>query len=132
MMDDSKQIILALGTNSEQELNMEKAREMLVALLGTLRFSINIWTHPIDIVSDDFLNCMVIGQTSMSLSALNAALKKIERSCGDTSYKRRKNVVKMDIDILKYDTTIMHERDWERPYILQLLDEMKIEHKNEI
>ena len=132
MMDDSKQIILVLGTNSEQELNMGKAREMLVALLGTLRFSKNMWTHPIDIVSDDFLNCMVVGQTSMNLSALNAALKKIERSCGDTSYKRRKNVVKMDIDILKYDTTIMHERDWKRPYILQLLDEMKIEHKNEI
>ena len=132
MMDDSKQIILALGTNSEQELNMGKAREMLVALLGTLRFSKNMWTHPIDIVSDDFLNCMAIGKTTMSLTALNATLKKIERSCGDTSYKRRKNVVKMDIDTLQYDTTIMHEKDWKRPYILQLLDEMKIEHKNEI
>ena len=132
MMDESKQIILALGTNSEQELNMEKARAMLVALLGTLRFSENMWTHPIDIVSDDFLNCLAIAQTSMSLDRLNVALKKIERSCGDTSYKRRKNVVKMDVDILQYGTAIMHEKDWERPYIMQLLDEMKIEHKNEI
>ena len=125
MMDDSRQVILALGSNSEQEVNMYKAKALLVALLGTIDFSKVVWTQPIGIRSNDFLNCLAVSRTSLDVARLNSALKKIEHLCGDTSENRKSNVVKMDIDILRYDTTIMHEKDWDRPYILSLLDEMK-------
>lgn len=125
MMDDSRQVILALGSNSEQEVNMYKAKALLVALFGTIDFSKVVWTQPIGIRSNDFLNCLAVSRTSLDVARLNSALKKIEHLCGDTSENRKENVVKMDIDILRYDTTIMHEKDWDRPYILSLLDEMK-------
>ena len=107
MMDDSKQIILALGSNSEQTIGMGKAKTLLMALLGDVRFSKTIWTSPIGI--------------------LNAALKKIEHLCGDTSSNRKENVIKMDIDILQYGTEIRHEKDWSRPYIIELLNELNEE-----
>ena len=119
MMDDSKQIILALGSNSEQTIGM--------ALLGDVRFSKTIRTSPIGIQSDNFLNCMAKANTCMSFSRLNAALKKIEHLCGDTSTYRKENVIKMDIDILQYGTEIRHEKDWSRPYIIELLNELNEE-----
>lgn len=127
MMDDTIQIILALGSNSEQVIGMDKAKTLLMALLGDVRFSKTIWTSPIGIQSDNFLNCMAMANTSMSFPCLNAALKKIEHLCGDTSSYRKKNIIKMDIDILQYDTEIRHEKDWSRPYIIELLNELKIE-----
>lgn len=127
MMDDSKQIILALGSNSEQTIGMGKAKTLLMALLGDVRFSKTIWTSPIGIQSDNFLNCMAKANTSMSFSRLNAALKKIEHLCGDTSPNRKENVIKMDIDILQYGTEIRHEKDWSRPYIIELLNELNEE-----
>lgn len=127
MMDDSKQIILALGSNSEQTIGMGKAKTLLMALLGDVRFSKTIWTSPIGIQSDNFLNCMAKANTSMSFSCLNAALKKIEHLCGDTSSNRKENIIKMDIDILQYGTEIRHEKDWSRPYIIELLNELNEE-----
>ena len=126
-MDDSIQIILALGSNSQQELNMDKAKAMLVAFLEEICFSKNTWTHPIGICSNDFLNCLAIGQTTLCLASLEAELKKIQRSCGDSSLKRKRNIVKMDIDILKYGTIIMHEKDWKRSYVKELLEELIVE-----
>ena len=32
----------------------------------------------------------------------------------------------MDVDILKYGDVIMHEDDWKRQYIIQLLKELNI------
>lgn len=130
-MDDSIQIILALGSNSQQKLNIDKAKSMLVALLGNICFSKNIWTHPIGICSNDFLNCLAISQTTLSLDALEMELKMIEKSCGDSTLKRKKNVVKMDIDILKYGTIILHEKDWKRSYVKELLQELLEKQKKE-
>lgn len=130
MMDDSIQIILALGSNSQQELNMDKAKSMLMALLGNICFSKNTWTHPIGIRSNDFLNCLAISQTTLSLDSLETELKTIQKSCGDSPLKRKKNVVKMDIDILRYGTTILHEKDWKRSYVKELLQEL-MEQKQE-
>ena len=77
MMDDSKQIILALGSNSEQTIGMGKAKTLLMALLGDVRFSKTIWTSPIGIQSDNFLNCMAKANTSISFTRIHTALNHI-------------------------------------------------------
>ena len=115
---------MALGTNHEQELNMSQAKEMLSRLLDGIRFSSLAWTAPIGIVSDHFLNCLAIGGTSLSLPSLLSAIKRIERKCGDTTSLRQENIVCMDIDILMYDDKRMHQGDWQRPYIQQLMNEL--------
>ncbi|MBQ6208616.1 MAG: 2-amino-4-hydroxy-6-hydroxymethyldihydropteridine diphosphokinase [Prevotella sp.] len=123
-MDKTRQVILALGTNHEQELNMSQAKEMLSRLLDGIRFSSLAWTAPIGIVSDHFLNCLAIGGTSLSLPSLLSAIKRIERKCGDTTSLRQENIVCMDIDILMYGDKRMHQGDWQRPYIQQLMNEL--------
>lgn len=127
MMVHSREIILALGSNSEQEASMVKARTLLMALLQHVSFSENVCTEPIGIQSPHFLNCLAVATTSMCLTDLVAALKKVEHLCGDTVEQRRMNVVRMDIDILKYDTERLHEKDWERQYVLDMLRQLKPE-----
>ncbi|MBR5061441.1 MAG: 2-amino-4-hydroxy-6-hydroxymethyldihydropteridine diphosphokinase [Prevotella sp.] len=125
-MDKTRQVILALGTNHGQEPNMNQAKDMLTRLLDGIRFSSLAWTAPIGIVSDHFLNCLAIGETSLSLPSLLSAIKRIERKCGDTTSLRQENIVCMDIDILLFGDKRMHERDWQRPYIQQLMNELTI------
>lgn len=123
-MDKMRQVILALGTNCEQLRNMEKAKGMLAGILCNIRFSSQTWTVPIGIVSDHFLNCLTIGETSQSLSSLLSAIKRIERECGDSTALRQQNIVCMDIDILLFGDKQMHNLDWQRSYIKQLMKEL--------
>ena len=123
-MDKMRQVILALGTNCEQLRNMEKAKGMLADILWNISFSSQTWTAPIGIVSDQFLNCLAIGETSQSLSSLLSAIKRIERECGDSTALRQENIVRMDIDILLFGDKKMHNLDWQRPYIQQLMKEL--------
>lgn len=123
-MDKTRQVILALGTNHGQEPNMNQAKEMLARLLDDIHYSSQAWTAPIGIVSDDFLNCLAIGETSLSLHSLLSDIKRIERTCGDSPSLRQENIVCMDIDILLFGDQRMHKRDWQRPYIQQLMNEL--------
>ncbi len=123
-MDKTRQVILALGTNHEQELNMSQAKEMLARLLDDIYYSSQAWTPPIGIVSDHFLNCIAIGGTTKRLDSLLSATKRIERKCGDSPSLREENIVCMDIDILMYGDKRMHQGDWQRPYIQQLMNEL--------
>ena len=50
-------------------------------------------------------------------------MKHIERTCGNRKRARTNNIVKMDIDVLKYDELILHEKDWSRNYIMELMKE---------
>ena len=59
--------------------------------------------------------------TQNDYSQIRASLKEIERDCGDSRYLRNQHIVKMDIDVLLFGKQKMHEKDWERPYIKQLM-----------
>ncbi len=123
-MMEKRKVILALGSNYNQVDNMEKARHMLIGFLSKSRFSSLKWTDPINIISDQFLNCLLIGETERSLQSLQSILNCIEEKCGDTSSLRQKNIICMDIDILLLGDKRMHKLDWQRPYIQQLMNEL--------
>ena len=65
------QVIIALGSNTDQRQNMEQARHLLGATLLNMRQSRAVWTMPIGIASDRFLNQLVTGQTVLDLPALD-------------------------------------------------------------
>ena len=120
-MQNKTKVILALGSNDSQENSIVKAKKRLETLFDDIRFSPAIWTKPIGIVSADFLNCMAVATTQTDYSQIRASLKEIERDCGDSRYLRNQHIVKMDIDVLLFGKQKMHEKDWERPYIKQLM-----------
>ena len=123
-MAEQKELILSLGSNCDQKESMSAAKEKLRSMFGDdITFSECVWTEPIGIESDKFLNCLAFTHTSHKLEYVSKAVKHIERGCGNRKRARTSNIVKMDIDILKYANQILHESDWSRKYITELMKE---------
>ncbi len=121
-MTEKKELIISLGSNYDQEACMLRAKTEIRNAFGPdTMFSEEVWTSPIGIESDLFLNCLVFIRTSLKLEQLGRSLKQIESLCGNNKRARADNIVKMDIDILKYDGMRLHEKDWTREYVKNLM-----------
>lgn len=125
---EKKKILFAIGTNSplaSDRVIWMKAR--VFGLFGDdVRFTFLVETDPIGIVSPKFTNCVGIAFTTLPLEEIKAIFKEIEKECEDTKEKRRNNLIEMDIDILEYDGVRYHEKDWSRPYIIDMVEEVEI------
>lgn len=118
-------IILALGSNTAQEYHLRGAEIRLRKLIGkSIRFSKPLWTTPLGIKSDLFLNELVIADTILPLATLRSELQRIEHELDTTTEQKRQGIVGIDIDLLCYDGERWHHSDWRRPYIQQLLSTM--------
>lgn len=118
-------LLIALGSNSDHEECMKKAKDMIAGLFGNnVVFTKTMWTSPVGIKSDMFLNCLALTRTELDFIQTERALKGIEASCGNTKEYRMMNIVKMDIDILLFGNDIFHAEDWERGYVKELVGEL--------
>lgn len=117
-------VIIALGTNTGHEANLDKAIKLLGRIVGGMKASRRLWTAPIGIESDRFMNQVVTGTCSMSLDELTAVTKRIEAACGRTAESTARGIVTADIDILQYDGIKSHRDDWDREYIKTLIKEL--------
>ena len=122
-MSDLKEIILALGTNHEPEINIDKGCQYFVRYFGNVWLSSQLRTEPIGIHSDRFVNCLAVTYSELELNDIQKEVKRIERLCGDTPELRAENIIKMDIDILEYGVQRLHIKDWSRPYMKLLIKE---------
>ena len=121
-------VILSLAANRFQKSNLAKARECLGKLLTDINFTSELWTEPLSSSRQElYLNQLAEGSTELTLDDLNQRLKAIESSFGRTSRKRLLGIVPIDLDILRYDDQRLHERDWQRPYVTQLIGELRCE-----
>lgn len=124
-MTEVKEIIISIGTNIDQDLNMFIAKQRLEELFHNIQYSSEMWTDPIDMPdSDRFLNCLAYTRTVHGFKQVRQALKQIERRCGVSYAMKHAGIVKMDIDILLYGDERLHESNWNRPYIQQLMKEL--------
>ncbi len=105
-------IKISLGSNINQVENICKAQEYLTNLFPDIYFSPSVWTNPIGIQSDKFLNC--IGEFSYSISKdkLISILKKIEQTMGDNHQNHKIGKVIIDIDLCTYGTEIVKPIIW--------------------
>jgi len=55
----------------------------------------------------------------LAVDDLQQLLKKTEAETG-----RTKEAVTIDLDLLQYDDQRYHERDWQRPYITRIIDDI--------
>lgn len=122
MTKERKELILALGSNYEQQENIERAQaELRRTIDHDIVFATPMWTRPIGIVSEKFLNCLAFCHTSLELKQVISTLKDIERTCGRREDERADDMIRIDIDLLKYGSTLMHERDWTRDYVTEMM-----------
>lgn len=129
--------IISLASNCCQEENLAEAQRRLSEILFSASYTEATWTEPFkssnlsplsslhpplsSLHSPLYLNQLVYAQTSLTVDALQAALKQLECEMGRTSDNRAKGIVRIDLDLLQYDEERYHLRDWDRPYIQQLL-----------
>lgn len=112
--NDSMDIRLTLGSNTDQQRHIEEAQKRLRALFPSIRFEEPCWTTPVGIVSDDFLNVEAIGTTDLALPDLTATLKEIEYVMGDHSANHRKGIVLIDIDLIDYGDLHLKDIIWKK------------------
>ena len=124
-MAENKKLILSLGSNYNHEKNITEAISLLKKMFDKddIVFSRQLWTSPIDIKSDKFLNCILFTHTSCRLDEVEKNMKELERSCGRTKEDKKENIIKIDIDILQYGDLKLHDKDWARGYVKELMKE---------
>lgn len=119
-------VILSLAANRYQKSNLAKARQRLGEVLTNIHYTTEQWTEPLSTKRrDPYLNQLAQGQTKLGLEELNRRLKQIETDFGRTPEKRQRGIVPIDLDILQYGDQRHHERDWQRPYVADLLGQLQ-------
>lgn len=120
-------ILIALGTNVIAD-RIRFVEECLEQRFENVRFTQTIPTEPIGerFKGKQFYNAVMAGKTFMARNEVVEQLKRIEQLAGNTQDKRNIGVVEADIDLLMYDDEKLHEKDWQRPYIKELVEELRI------
>lgn len=123
-MSDKQKLLIALGTNVNQKQNIQKAIDLLRKTWHDILFTKSKWTKPIGMDTDLFYNCLAYTKVDEDLSQVQQILKNIEKACGNTETNRVHQKIQMDIDILMFGTHKLHEQDWQRSYIQELIQEI--------
>lgn len=123
-MSDKQTLLIALGTNVNQKQNIQKAMDLLRKTWHEILFTKSKWTKPIGMDSDLFYNCLAYTKVDEDLPQVQQILKNIEKTCGNTEADRALQKIQMDIDILMFGTHKLHEHDWQRSYIQELIQEI--------
>lgn len=114
-------VLIAIGSNCRQSVHIQWASERLSTLLDGLQLSRRLWTHDFKGGGSMYMNRLAAGCTTLPADELQSYLKACEAET-----RRTKNCVTLDLDLMLYDTDRYHERDWERPYIQQLINDIQL------
>ena len=119
-------ILIAIGTNVIAD-RIRFVEVHLEQCFENVRFTQIIPTEPIGerFKGKQFFNAVMAGKTNLDKSEVEELLKSIEQLAGNTLDKRNMGVVEADIDLLMYDDVKLHEKDWQRSYIKELVERIK-------
>ena len=120
-----KKIIIALGSNFEPQINVEKAKQGLGALFPEILFSRSLWTEPVGIQSPRFVNALAIAHTSWSKEKIESELKRLEKVCGRCREEKEQGVIRIDLDLMLYGEEKLRLKDWNRKYIFTLMNDLE-------
>ena len=123
-MTKENYIIISIGSNYNQKENISFAKKKLAGMLGEqTSFTRDMWTEPVGIQSEKFINYICISTTRHTLLQLTKAFKQLEKKCERSKKNDPISKIPLDIDILLYGNQRYHEKDWERQYIQELLND---------
>lgn len=116
---EGNRIILSLGSNTERELNMERAKVLLQEIFKLITFSEPIETQPYGSLTGGaaFLNQVAIASTSLNANEVRNHLKFIEKTIGRCPEHKRQKMVLIDVDLLQWNNIILKPADLQMDYI---------------
>lgn len=112
-------VIIALGSNNLQAVHIQWASERLNTFLEDCLLSRTLWTADIKGSGKMYMNRLACGWTELSSDVLQQTLKQIEMETG-----RSQDRITIDLDLLQYDGKRYHEKDWQRPYVINILNDI--------
>jgi 2-amino-4-hydroxy-6-hydroxymethyldihydropteridine diphosphokinase len=119
---EGSDIIISLASNYQQEKNLSEARQRLGQILSDISYTRELWTEPIGHEGSPlYLNQLAYAKSTLTVRELEEKFKQIEQSLGRTEECRQQGIVPIDIDLLQFQDTRYHLRDWERCYVRDLL-----------
>ena len=137
--------LILLGSNSDAEKSLPEARKCLEQTLCFQQYTEVMQSEPFGGKGPSpYHNQLVRARTSLTFDQLVNTLKDIESRLGRVRYQDcaqrfshsggdcaqrfsrwdDAHIVRIDLDILEYDGEKHHLRDWERPYVQQLLPKL--------
>lgn len=115
-------LIISIGSNINSTENIERCREALAIIFPTVLFSSTSITKPFGKqYKNNFLNQLALATTANNLEETNKLLKSLEKEMGRKNGDKDKGIVVIDIDIVKWNDTILKTEDWQRSYVADLL-----------
>lgn len=112
-------VIIAIGSCHQQAAHLHWACQRLAIVLDGVRLSRLLWTQDIHGAPVWYLNRLATASTTLSADELQQTLKRIEHES-----RRTKAHVTIDLDLMLYGDQRYHERDWQRPYIQRLINDI--------
>lgn len=90
------------------------AREQLTRLFSDITFAPERTTLPYGLKNPAcFTNQTAQFSTILSPEEIRPVLKNLERRAGRTPEEKAQEIIRLDIDLVRYDDTILKEADWE-------------------
>lgn len=120
-------ILISVGCNKDCDTQMARVRERLKQSFPDIVFTDAITTPAYGMSADalPYANLLAKASTVLSEEQLQRSFKEMEHELDDTQELRRQDIVMMDIDLLEYDSEKRHVSDWERPYVIELLPQLR-------
>lgn len=112
--------LICLGSNLDATTHLSAARNALLSHFLEIYFSEEMVTEAIgNGFLSPFHNQVVSLKTSLSAEELRTVLKGIEQAQGRLPEDKAQGIVKLDIDLLKYDEVILKPNDMEREFVME-------------
>ncbi len=110
------QVYISVGSNIEPQCNVRSALTALRAQFGSLEVSPVYRSRAVGFSGDDFLNLVVGCQTSMTIEAMRALLRRIEEQHGRVRGGEKFAARPLDLDLLIYGEEVRGDQDMRLPH----------------
>ena len=122
-------IILSLGSNYNEQENMEYAVEQLKRLFLSIRFSESYYTDPVgsSYSVGKYLNQVAIAYTGYSVDEIKPMLKEIEAAAGRSPQLKAEGKIPLDVDLVKWSDQVLKPADLQQDYVLRGLSDLQEE-----
>lgn len=118
--------LISIGTNFNPETGISIARKLLEEHFSHITFSSTTSGPSFDTkYTIPFLNTLALIYSTESLDQVQHITKEIEYLMGRTTEDKLHGIVKIDIDIIKQNESILRPQDYSRDYIQRLLPELR-------
>ncbi len=120
-----KTCFIGMGSNEASPTLLLAAQKDLLAMFPDAVFSRLMQTVPVGFRSPRlFYNQVARCSTSLSSEEIRERLKQIELAHGRQPGDKTRGIVKIDLDLLSYDSIILKPEDWQRADVKKGITEL--------